>query len=59
LFATLAGKSIGVAAKGLKGIVRRDPVRVEAGQWKVVARPVRQRKEHFDAHGKRGEDLVP
>jgi hypothetical protein len=53
LFATLTGRSIGVAAKRLKGIVGGDPDSVGATQWKVVDRPVRQRKEPFDVHGKR------
>jgi len=37
LFATLAGGSINVAAKGLKAIAERDPERVGAGQWTVVS----------------------
>jgi hypothetical protein len=36
LFATLAGRSISVAAKGLKTMVERDPDRVAAGPWTVV-----------------------
>jgi len=37
LFATLAGRSINVAAKGLKGMAETDPDRVGAGQWTVVS----------------------
>jgi len=36
LFATLAGRSISVAAKGLKAMVGSDPDRVAADQWTVV-----------------------
>jgi len=36
LFATLAGRSISVAAKGLKGMVGSDLDRVGAGQWRVI-----------------------
>jgi len=37
LFATLAGRSISVAAKRLRGMVERDPDRVGAGEWTVVS----------------------
>jgi hypothetical protein len=37
LFATLTGRFISVAAKGLKAIVGSDPDRVGAGQWTVVS----------------------
>ena len=36
MFATLAWRSISVAAKGLKAMVERDPDRVGAGVWTVV-----------------------
>ena len=37
MFVALAGRSISVAAKGLKAIVGSDPDRVGAGQWTVVS----------------------
>ena len=37
MFVALAGRSISVAAKGLKAIVGRNPDRVGAGQWAVVS----------------------
>ena len=37
LFATLAGESINVAAKGLNAMAERDSDRVGAGPWTVVS----------------------
>jgi hypothetical protein len=37
LFATLAGRSINVAANGVKEIVERDSDRVWASQWTLVS----------------------
>ncbi len=37
LFATLAGRSVSVAAKRLRARVRSGPDRVGAGQWTVVS----------------------
>ena len=65
LFATLAGRSIGVAAKGLKATVARDPDRVPtgsgssigAGHWTVVSEEKsRRRKLETDERARIGCD---
>jgi len=58
LFATLAGRSISVAAKGLKAIVGSNPDGVGAGQWTVVSEEKNkkselERDEPFETKGKR------
>jgi hypothetical protein len=45
LFATLAGRFISVAAKGLKARVGSDPDRVGVGQWTVVSGEKNSRPE--------------
>jgi len=45
LFATLTGRSISVAAKGVKAIAGSDPDRVVVGQWTAVSEQ-KNRKKH-------------
>jgi len=45
LFATLAGRSISVAAKEVKEIVGSDPDRVGAGQWTEVSEEKNRRRK--------------
>ena len=45
LFATLAGRFISVAVKGLKARVGSDPDRVGVGQWTVVSGEKNSRPE--------------
>jgi len=47
LFATLAGRSISVAAKGVKAIVGSDPDSVGAGQWTLVGEEKNRRRTSF------------
>ena len=54
MFATLAGRSISVAAKRLRGMVERDPDRVGAGEWTVVSEEKLEARPRKEAGGRRG-----